>query len=341
MIFPLKKNSYLSLLPFVIFFLLSIIICPMIGSVDINILEAIKNIGSNSTSIDASILFVTRMPRIFLAAVTGAALSLAGATFQALLRNPLATPYTLGVSSGGSLGAVLAIKLAFDISLFGLSSIALMSFLGAVITVGIVFMLSRSKGQLPTPILLLAGVSLSFFFSAMILFVHYVSDFAESYKMMRWLMGGLNVIEYGDTLSILPFWLIATVILLSRSRDLDQLTLGHYIAWSRGVNVSRTLKLSYFAASMLTASVVSLAGPIGFVGLIVPHTIRFLIGPSYPKLMLACLFAGAGFLVVCDTVARVIIAPTEIPVGILTALIGGPFFIILLYKEKGKLSYEE
>jgi len=336
-----KKGSVWGLLPFVIFFLLAVLICPMIGSVNINIWDAISNMGNNSESLDASILFITRMPRLLLAGLTGAALALAGATFQALLRNPLATPYTLGVSSGGSLGAVLAIKFGLDISLFGFSDIAIFSFIGAGGTVALVFLLSKSKGQLPTPILLLAGVSLSFFFSAMILFVHYISDFTESYKMMRWLMGGLNVIEYGEIIRILPFWFISIVLLLYKARDLDQLTLGHYIAWSRGVNVARTLKLSYFAASMLTASVVSIAGPIGFVGLIVPHTIRFLIGPSYPRLMVASIFAGAGFLMFCDTFARVIIAPTEIPVGILTALIGGPFFIILLFKEKGKLSYEE
>lgn len=330
-------NLYIrKVLPFAAFFLAALVLCPAVGSVSISIGAAFSNMGTMSDSLDSSIFFITRLPRTLLAALAGAALAAAGAAFQALLRNPLATPYTLGVSSGGSLGAVIAIKLGLDISIFGLSGVPVFSFTGALATVALVYALARSRGQLPTSILLLAGVSISFFFSALILFAHYMADFTESYKMLRWLMGGLDVIGYRSLIPVLPFWVVGMALLLLKSRDLDQLSFGAYVAHSRGVDVSRSQKTCYVASSLIVAAVVSLAGPIGFVGLIVPHTVRFLIGPSYRFLLPASIFAGAGFLIVCDMVSRTILSPTEIPVGVLTALIGGPFFIVLLFREKKK-----
>lgn len=321
-------------LPFALFFLAALTICPLIGSVSIDLGEALANMGKESDNLHASIFFLTRLPRTILAALTGAALAVAGAAFQALLRNPLATPYTLGVSSGGSLGAVIAIKLGLDIHFLGLSSVPIFAFGGAMGTVVLVYLLARSRGHLPTSILLLAGVSISFFFSALILFSQYIADFTESHKMLRWLMGGLDVIGYDQLLRIAPFWLLGIVLLLLRSRDLDQLSFGAYLAASRGVDVARSQKICYVSASLVIGAVVSLAGPIGFVGLIVPHSVRFIIGPANRYLMPASLFAGAGFLIICDTVARTLLAPTEIPVGVLTAIIGGPFFLILLFREK-------
>lgn len=328
-------------MPFVLFFLLAFVLCPAIGSVSISLPKAILEIGSVSESLDASVLFRTRLPRILLAALTGAALAVAGVVFQALLRNPLATPFTLGVSSGGAMGAVIAIKLGLDISVFGFSAVPLFSFAGSAGAVILVYALAQSRGQLPTSILLLAGVSISFFFSALILFTHYLADFTESHKMLRWLMGGLDIIGYGSILKILPFWGAGITLLLIKMRDLDQLSFGSYVAWSRGVDVARSQKTCFLAASLVTSAVVSLAGPIGFVGLIVPHTIRFLVGPSHKLLLPSSMFAGAGFLIICDTVARTVLAPTEIPVGVLTAMVGGPFFIALLFREKKKYAFEE
>ncbi len=335
-----NKGYWFRLLPFVVFFLLALVLCPAIGSVSINIRTAFSQIGAISDSLDASVFFKTRLPRTLLAALTGAALAAAGATFQALLRNPLATPFTLGVSSGGALGAVFAIMLGLDISLFGFSAVPLFSFAGAAGAIILVYALAQSRGRLPTSILLLAGVSISFFFSALILFAHYMADFTESYKMLRWLMGGLDIIGYDAMIKILPFWIPGMILLLVKARDLDQLSFGAYLAWSRGVDVNRSQKICFLAASLATSAVVSLAGPIGFVGLIVPHTVRFLIGPSYRLLLPASIFAGAGFLIICDMVARTIMAPTEIPVGVLTAMIGGPFFVWLLFREKKKFVFE-
>ncbi len=335
------KHDWFKVAPFALFFLLTLIFCPAIGSVSISLKEAFSQIGDVSKSLDASVLFRTRLPRILLASLTGAALAVAGAVFQALLRNPLADPFTLGVSSGGAMGAVIAIKLGLDISLLGFSTVPLFSFLGAAGAVALVYILAHSRGRLPTAILLLAGVSISFFFSAMILFAHYLADFTESHQMLRWLMGGLDIIGYKTIIKILPFWVLGVVLLFIKARDLDQLSFGSYVAWCRGVDVARSQKICYLAASLITASVVSLSGPIGFVGLIVPHSVRFLIGPSHRALLPASMFAGAGFLILCDTVARTVLAPTEIPVGVLTAMVGGPFFVALLFREKKKYAFEE
>ncbi len=329
-------RTIIKLLPFALFAGLALCISPFVGSVAIDPEKALSHWQNISNNLDANILFAMRLPRTLLAALTGGGLAIAGAAFQALLRNPLATPYTLGVSSGGSLGAVLAIKLGLDISLFGISTTAAFAFLGALGTVFLVYSLARTRNQLPTHILLLAGISLSFFFSAMILFVHYAADFAESYRMVRWLMGGLDILGFDAVWGVLPFWLLGGGVLLLKSSDLNQLSFGSYMAHVRGVDVVKSPRMIYGASSLIVAAVVSVAGPIGFVGLIVPHTVRFLIGPDHRILMPACLLAGAGFLVICDTVARTIFAPTELPVGILTALIGGPFFIGLLFREKRK-----
>lgn len=324
----------LQLAPFALFFIGVAMLCPLIGSVDIDFARAWAHRGDIGSSLDASVLFLTRLPRLLLAALAGAALALSGAAFQALLRNPLAEPFTLGVSSGGALGAVLAIKLGLDISLFGFSPLILFSFTGAAGTIGVVYLLARTRGVLSTSLLLLAGVTVSFFFSALILLVFYLSDFTQTHSMLRWMMGGLDVIGYGEVARLIPFVLAGVVLLLAHAGALNQLSLGVELAAARGVNVRRTQRLCYFAASLATGSVVALAGPIGFVGLIVPHTVRLLIGADHRVLLPASVLAGAGFLILCDTAARTVLAPVEIPVGILTAALGGPFFIGLLLRAK-------
>ena len=321
--------------------LLAILLAPLIGAASLDLGSALEHMNDVSTSKDATILFVMRLPRTVLAALAGSALAMAGVVFQALLRNPLATPYTLGVSSGGAVGAVLAIKLGLDISLFGFSTVPVFSLIGSAGTVALVYLLARSRNRLPTSVLLLAGVAVSFFYSALILFAHYLADFSENHKMLRWMMGGLDILGFDSIISLLPLWLIGLVWIVLRSRDLDQLAFGGLVAHSRGVNVQRSQKALYIASSLMVSSVVCVAGPIGFVGLIVPHSIRFLLGPSHLPLLVASGFAGAGFLVLCDAVARTLLAPMELPVGILTALIGGPFFIGLLFREKKRHVYED
>ena len=269
-----------------------------------------------------------------MAALAGAALALAGAAFQALLRNPLAEPFTLGVSSGGALGAVIAIKLGLDVTVLGLSPVMLFALAGSGATVGLVYALGRTRGVLSTSILLLAGVTVSFCFAALILLVFYFSDWTETHGMLHWMMGGLDVTGYGSLARVAPFALAGMAVLLAAAGDLNQLSLGADLAASRGVRVRAAQRWAYLAASLTTGAVVSLVGPIGFVGLIVPHTVRLLVGPDHRVLLPASLLTGAGFLILCDTVARTILAPAEIPVGVLTAALGGPFFVGLLLRAK-------
>ncbi|MEK9629516.1 MAG: iron ABC transporter permease [Nitrospinota bacterium] len=329
-------NSYkFKLGLFFLFFVATFCVTPLIGSTHINLSNALAGGVNAPNNLDANILFQVRLPRILLGALTGAALSVAGAVFQALLRNDLAAPFTLGVSSGAALGAVLAIVLNINLSIMGFPVISFFSFVGAIGAIFLVFSLVRTRhGEFPTGILLLAGVTANFFFAAMVMFLHYIADFSQSFRIIRWLMGGLDITDYKTVFSIAPMVFIGMGLLGYVSRDLNLISTGVHSATSRGVNVPQVQKIGFITASLITGTVVSITGPIGFVGLIAPHIVRLFVGPDLRILIPASMFFGASFLVLCDTVARTIIAPTEIPVGIITAMIGGPFFVWLLKRKR-------
>jgi len=327
------KNPALILIGSLIFLIAVIIIAPLIGSQPLNYNEVLQFIQGQQTA-DGTIFFQVRLPRILLAVLTGASLSLAGVIFQALLRNPLATPYTLGVSSGGALGALLMIKTGVTFSLLGFSSIQAAAFIGSILTILLVYFLSRRVGKLSIHIMILAGVTISYFFAALNLTLHYLSDFTETSQMIRWMMGGLDVIGYDVLLRSLPVLLLSYVGLWLMSRTFNILSTSEESALSKGVNVARVQKISFILASLITGTVVALSGPIGFVGLIVPHLLRILGGPDHRYLIPSSIFFGGGFLALADTFARTILAPIDLPVGILTALLGGPFFLWLLFKQR-------
>ena len=332
---PLTLGRFLLVLtPFVVFFAAAMVACPLIGAVPVDLSRAFDPSIPRDQNTHYSVLFLLRIPRTVLAALTGSALAMAGAAFQALLRNPLAEPYTLGVSSGAALGAVLAIKLGLDVFILGLSTVPVFAFLGSGVAMAVIYLLARGRGGFPTSVLLLSGVTISFFFASMILFIHYIADFTENQQMIRWMMGGLDVVGMRSVVSILPFWVVGIAATFYLSRDLNVMSFGETYASAKGVNVPRTQKLTFIFASLMTGTVVSAAGPIGFVGLIVPHALRFITGPDIRLLAPASAFAGAGFLAICDTIARTILPTTEIPVGVLTAMIGGPFFLFLLLRHK-------
>jgi iron complex transport system permease protein len=252
--------------------------------------------------------------------------------FQGLLRNPLATPYTLGVSAGAALGAMIAITFGSALPTGGVASASLA---GAGLAVIVVYALASARHSgLSTTVLLLAGVTLNAFFSALILFVQYLSNFAQVFRAMRWLMGDLDVAGYPPILAALPFVVVAFVAFAWLARPLNLLSLGTDAAESRGVNVHRAQQLAFFSASLATGAAVSVGGPIGFVGIIVPHLVRMLVGADHRLVLPASTFFGAAFLVVCDVIARTLIAPMELPVGVITAIIGGPFFLWLLIRKK-------
>ncbi|MBT4127313.1 MAG: iron ABC transporter permease, partial [Nitrospina sp.] len=308
---------------------------PLIGSVQIDLGNAFSRDLAFNDNVDANILFLARIPRIILAALTGAALSVAGAILQSLLRNDLAAPFTLGVSSGAALGAVIAISLGLPYSIAGIPTIPIAAFLGSLGAISLVFSLARTRtGDFPTPVLLLAGVTANFFFAALVMLIHYLSDFTQSFRIVRWLMGGLDITSYKTLLSISPMIFIGFAVLIFYGRDFNVMSTGIQSAMSRGVEVIKVQKIGFIMASLLTGAVVSLSGPIGFVGLIVPHIVRLIVGPDLRILLPASIFFGASFLIICDTLARTLIAPTEIPVGIITAMLGGPFFVWLLKRPK-------
>ncbi len=307
---------------------------PLVGSVTLNFGRLFSGSILLQDNVDAQIFLVARVPRVLLAALTGAALAAAGLIFQSILKNPLATPYTLGVASGASLGAVVAIRSGLVMAFFGLSTITLSAFIGALLAVGLVYALTQWRLQLSTTALLLAGVALNFMFSSIILLIHYLSDFTQSYQMLRWLMGGLDIIEYPLILGTAILVAIGFVMANRLSKELNLISSGDHMAVSRGVDVLRTKRTAYFTASLLTAAVVSLTGPIGFIGLVVPHALRLIIGPDNRLLLPAAALAGATVLIICDTVARTLLAPTEMPVGVITALVGSPCFIWLLLRER-------
>ena len=307
---------------------------PTVGSTSISLAKAFDGSIPWEENVDAQIFFVARLPRVLSGALVGATLAAAGVVLQAMLRNPLATPFTLGVSAGGALGAMLAIAFGLEVGMMGVSSIPIASFAGSLVAIGIVYWLASSqKRGLSTNVLLLAGVTLNSFFSALILFVQYLSDFTESFRTIRWLMGDLDVGSYSPIIAALPFVVAAFAVFAILPRTLTLLTLGDDVAAARGVEVVRTQRLAFLSASLATGAAVSLGGPIGFIGIVVPHLVRLMVGSDHRIVLPAAALFGAAFTVLCDLGARTIMAPLELPVGIITALIGGPFFLWLLVKK--------
>ena len=280
--------------------------------------------------LEQDILLDLRLPRLVFAFLVGFILSMIGTVFQALLRNELATPYTLGVSSGGALGAVVAIKSGLAITFLGFSTTVLFSITGSMITILVIYLIAKGKAGLSPVTLILTGVTLSLLFSSIILFIHYLADFTETYRMIRWLMGGLQISGWQYSLVLIPFTFLAFIYFVRSASAINIMSAGTELALSKGVNVKRLQIRAFFGGSFLIGIVVAFAGPIGFVGLIIPHLLRLLVGPDHRRLLIVAPLFGGIFLMWCDTLARTIISPAELPVGVITAMLGGPFFIWLL-----------
>jgi iron complex transport system permease protein len=286
-------------------------------------------------NVDAQIFFIARFPRALAGALVGGALASAGVVLQALLRNPLATPFTLGVSAGASLGAMAVIIFGVPLTVLGVPAVPLASLVGALAAVVIVYSLARLRRQgLSTNVLLLAGVTLNSLFSAIIMFIQYLADFSQNFQAIRWLMGNLDVSGYKPIVWALPLLAVAAAGFAWLPRSLNLLTLGSEHAAARGVDVLRTQRLAFFSASLATGAAVSLGGPIGFIGIIVPHIVRLTVGADHRVVLPASAFLGAVFLVICDVGARTLMAPVELPVGVITAMLGGPFFLWLLIRSR-------
>jgi iron complex transport system permease protein len=313
----------------------TVLLAPLVGSTAISLRRALDFSIPFADNTDAQIFFIARLPRTLAGAGVGACLASAGVVFQGLLRNPLATPFTLGVSAGAALGAMLAITFNWSLAALGVSAVPLASFAGSFAAVGIVYVLASARHHgLSTNVLLLAGVTLNAFFSALILFVQYFADFADAFRTLRWLMGDLDISSYRPLIAAMPLALVAFVAFAWLARPLNLLSLGPDSAESRGLNVARTQRIAFFSASLATGAAVSVGGPIGFIGIIVPHLVRLLVGPDHRLVLPAAALFGAAFLVGCDILSRTLIAPVELPVGVIDTLIGGPFFLWLLIRKR-------
>ena len=308
---------------------------------------------------DAEVFWWLRFPRTIAAFIAGAGLAISGMVFQAMFRNPLATPFTLGVSSGAAFGAAVYFWIGSISSsvlfsgLFsaGVASSTLASLLGStgslgsalvggLLSMGLVYLITCSRsarGGFSTPVMLLAGVIINFFFSSLVMFIQYLSKANDSLRIMHWLMGSLTGLEI-PRLPDLAFIVLAGGLIIWRlSPEIDLLTAGEEIAASRGVQVKRTKLTLFLVASLIVGSVVSVSGPIGFVGMMVPHCCRLWLGPvmgsSHRLLFPAVFFAGGCFLCLCDLLARLLLAPAELPIGRITALLGAPFFLWILFRS--------
>jgi iron complex transport system permease protein len=276
---------------------------------------------------------------VLLAFIVGGCLAAVGTALQAMLRNPLADPYVLGISSGAALGAALAILMGLEASLLAFSTLPLCAFGGGLLALAIVYRVATSSGALPVQTLLLAGVVLNAIFSALIMFVTSIMSPARSFAMTGWLMGTLTAPGY-PALAILTVYIAGGgLMLLRQARALNVLTLGEESAKSLGIEVERVKRTIFIISALLTGAVVSVSGLIGFIGMMVPHAVRMLVGPDHRVLLPASILIGGAFLTAADAVARSVLAPSEIPVGVITALVGGPCFLYFLLCRKAGLSF--
>ncbi len=304
------------------------VVAPLIGSAHVDYARAFAGL-----SPDREILFFARIPRVLLSLLAGGSLAVAGVLFQALLRDALATPYTLGVSSGASLGAVLALSLGWQ-SIAGLPAVWAAAFAGAGVTLFLVLGIATEGRRMSSFTLLLAGVTINSICLALILFLQNLASFGQSFAIVRWMMGGIDAVEYSSLAWLAALVLPLCLFIFLRARQWNLLAVGEDWAMARGVSTSRLLLAGYLAGSLIAGSVTALTGPIGFVGLIVPHALRLRLGADHRVLIPCSFFAGAAFLTLCDALARTVLAPSELPVGVVTAMLGGPFFIWLLRSRR-------
>jgi len=291
---------------------------------------------------EASIFWQIRMPRVLSGFFAGAALAISGMAFQSVFRNPLTTESTLGVSSGAAFGAALQTRIGLAPAIIGgVSSDCVFAFAGALLSVGLVFGLSRLRKGLSSTGMLLAGVAVGAFFSSLILAVQSSSDFFDSYRLLRWLMGGMASADYWTAAALLISIIPCAAVTAFNWRGLDLLATGEDIAASRGVGVGKLRALLIIGASLTVGGAVSLCGPIGFIGLVAPHICRMLVGHGHRLLIPATLLMGGTMLVACDAVARLWTVPAELPSGAVTALVGAPFFIWLLLKMESPSDEDE
>lgn len=311
----------------------AVVLSILVGSVQLSWQDLIQAFQTGNLTTAGKILFSLRLPRTVLIAMVGAALAGSGTAYQGLFRNPLADPYLIGVASGAGLGAVAAMSIDWPYTTLGLLAVPLAAFVSGMLTVAAVYALARVGKTLPASNLILAGVAISSFATALTSFLMLRAS-GELRRALAWLLGGATMSGWQPVLALLPYWVVGLGILLTMGHALNVLQFGDEQAQQLGLPVGRVRRLIIVAASLTTAAAVSFAGIIGFVGLIIPHTLRLLTGPDYRRLLPLSLIGGAALLLFADVLARILIAPQELPVGVVTALAGAPFFLWILRRSR-------
>jgi len=283
----------------------------------------------------STIILAIRLPRVILAALVGASLAVCGAALQSLFKNPMADPFILGISNGAALGAtiIMVYGISFGLGIFDLPFLA---FVGAIATIFLVYRIAKIGQKVPVNTLLLSGIAISAFFSAITSLIMFTSN-ASFEHIMFWTMGGFSGRGWEYIWMVLPFAFVGTVIVLYYARNLNALMFGEESAQYLGIDTERLKKTLLIISAIMTGAAVAVSGVIGFVGLIIPHIIRLIVGPDHRILLPVTIFSGALFLVVADILARTVIAPAELPIGVITALCGAPFFLYLLRSKRGEL----
>jgi iron complex transport system permease protein len=327
-----------------IFLVTVMFVCSLIGTQKISLRSVLDGPGvAPGANTDYDIYLRVRIPRIILAALVGAALAASGVVLQAILRNPLAEPYILGISSGAALGVITAVMLGTSIKLGVFASgvsISAFAFLFAMATCWLVWLVGHLAGGSGITSLLLAGVVVNAFFSAVIMLLTSLIDSQQLRTIIFWLMGNIGEKDFSTLLASAIFIVAGIFGIFAICQKLNVLTFGTGDAQSLGVNPRVVTFTAFALASFITSVAVGLSGLVGFVGLIVPHSVRLVLGPDHRQLLPASAFVGAAFVVICDTIARVIIAPAQFPVGVITAVIGGPVFLLLLARYSKKVGYQ-
>jgi len=321
----------------IVIFIITALTSILLGPADIGFMQGLKGLVmgwadgyAGLTSSQQTIIFAIRLPRVIFAGLVGAALASAGVVFQALLRNPLADPYILGISGGSAVGAIIGIIIGLGAIPFAIPGLA---FCGAVLTVVLVFLIGRSRRELHSTTLLLAGVIVNAFFSAIIMFLISLSRNTDLHNITFWLMGNLSIVSWIKITFVSILLIIGFIVIYAYARPLNLIVAGEETALQLGVNVERTKIVLFMAASLVTGLAVAFSGIIGFVGLIIPHIMRMLLGPDHRLLLPAAFLFGAVFLAVADTIARTLVPHSELPVGVITAMCGAPYFIYLLRRR--------
>lgn len=310
--------------------ILIIILIPFLGIIDLDI----SKLFSNDT--DSFIFWQLRFPRTIMAFLVGSSLALGGLIFQNIFKNSLATPYTLGVSSGAAAGTVAALKLNLALSVFGINLVYIAGFLGGIFSIILILGISRITKSYSVYTILMSGVAINFFFSAFILLIQYMVDITQTISVLRWLMGSISTSGYKDILILFPAWIFFVTTAFLLKNELILISAGESFAVTRGLDVKKFRILLFIIVSLITGIIVSIAGPIGFIGLIVPHISRQLIKDDFRFLVIVTIIFGGILLAVADLLARTLIPPVEIPVGIITSFFGAPFFLFILISSLRK-----